>query len=306
MQKPTRKREPCGPRSTSRARAILLMMLAVTLFACLDATAKYLVTIGQIPATQVVWVRFAGQLLIMIVALGALNVPSLLATRKWKHQALRSTLLLFSTVFNFLALRHLRLDQTVTIQFLAPLIVALLAGPLLGEWVGWRRLVAIGVGFLGVLIVIRPGFAGFHPAMLLALGCVLSYAGFILLTRYLSAHDRAEVTLFCSLIVGTYLMAPVALVDWVWPTAAWQWALLASMGLWAGVGHYVFILAHRYAPASSVAPFMYFQLVSVTAIGFLLFADLPDRWTLAGSAVIVASGVYLWHRERVRAAERDE
>lgn len=304
MQRPVASQPSTVERPQSRVRGIVLIMLAVSFFSCLDSTAKYLILNSPMPAAQVVWLRFLGQFVVVTAMLGAVNLPRLLMTRKWRQQALRSALLLTSTLLNFAALRYLRLDQTVTIQFLAPLVVALLAGPVLGEWVGWRRMLAIATGFAGVLLVMRPGFAGFHPAMLLSVGCVLCYAGFILVTRWLAAHDPAEVTLVCSLIVGTFGMAPMALIEWVWPTAAWQWWLLASMGLWATAGHYIFIVAHRYAPASTIAPFMYVQLLSVAAIGYGLFGDVPDHWTLAGSAIIVASGIFLWHRERVTASGR--
>lgn len=292
------------PRQTDRVRAIGLMILAVSLFSGLDATAKYLVTTTDTPLTQIVWIRFLGQFAVIVVVLGAVSVPRLLHSQKPGLQVARSFLLLFSTACNFLALRHLRLDQTVTIQFLAPLLVAMLAGPMLGEWIGWRRLVAVVVGFVGILIMIRPGFADIHPAVLWALGSMLCYAAFMLLTRYLTAYDPPATTLFYSLFAGTFLVAPLALMDWVWPRELFTWALLAGMGLWAAAGHYVFILAHRAAPASVVAPFLYVQLVSVTGLGFFVFGDLPDLWTLAGAAVVVGSGIYLVHRERVRRAER--
>jgi drug/metabolite transporter (DMT)-like permease len=180
------------------------------------------------------------------------------------------------------------------------LLVALLAGPTLGEWVGWRRLTAILVGFAGILIAIRPGLAAFHPAVLFSLGSMLSYACFILLTRYLTGSDRPETTLFYSLIAGTIFVAPVAVMEWVWPADAFAWMLLVSLGLWGGAGHDIFILAHRSAPASSIAPFLYFQLVSVTALGFLVFGDLPDLWTLVGAVIIIASGIYLLRRGQLR------
>lgn len=281
------------------------MVLAVTHFSCLDAVAKYLVTTGGLPVTQVVWMRFLGAFITVVFALGAVNIPRLLASRRKTHQLLRSSLLLFSTLLNFLALRTLRLDQTVTIQFLAPLLVALLAGPLLGEWVGWRRMVAIGVGFCGILVVIRPGFATFDPAILLALGCMVCYGGFMLVTRYLAAHDPPDVTMFYSLLFGTYVMAPLAIVDWVWPAETWHWALMMAYGAVGALGHFIFVLAHRHAPASTIAPFLYAQILSVTAIGWVVFGDLPDQWTALGSAIIIASGLYLWHREQAQTRARE-
>lgn len=199
--------------------AIGLMCVAWALFACLDTTAKYLVTATDLPTVQLVWTRFLGQLIAMVVALGLLAVPSLLRTRKLKVQIGRSFLLLGSTAFNFLALRHLRLDQTTTIGFLTPLTVAVLAGPLLGEWIGWRRAIAVLVGFCGILVAVRPGFTHVHPAVLFSLCSMLCYAMFSIVTRYLAPFDRAEVTLFYSLLAGTVILAPLALTEWVWPSS---------------------------------------------------------------------------------------
>ena len=286
-----------------RGRAIGLMCIAWALFSCIDGTAKYLTTVLHVPTLQVVWVRFLGQFVAMLLAFGLLAVPRLLRSTKPGHQLIRSALLLSSTVFNFFALQTLRLDQTMTIQFLTPLTVALLAGPLLGEWIGWRRFVAILVGFGGILVAVRPGLGGFQPAIGLAFVSMLSYAAFSLLTRYLSPHDPAEVTLFYSLFAGALLLAPVGIGGWVWPADWLTWALIATIGLWAGAGHYIFIIAHRYAPASVLAPFVYMALLTHSAIGFFVFGQLPDAWTLAGAAIVVVSGLYLIHRERVRARE---
>lgn len=284
---------------TSRLKSIGLMCLAVSVFACLDASAKYLQARSGLPMPQIVWLRFLGQMAVIVVVLGAINIPALVSTKKPWHQALRSLLLLGSTAFNFAALVTLRMDQSLTIQFLAPLLVALLAGPLLGEWVGWRRMLAIVVGFGGILVAIRPGYAEIPPAVLLSFGCMLCYALFMLSTRYLAAFDPPEVTLFLSLFAGTLLCAPLALMQWVWPPDALTWVMLGMLGMFGGAGHYLFILAYRSAPASAVAPFLYTQLIAASAIGYLVFSDIPDLWTLAGSAIIAMSGIYLVHRERV-------
>jgi drug/metabolite transporter (DMT)-like permease len=307
MQKPSGGAPPAN-QLRDRLRAIGLIVVAVCLFACLDGTAKYLYSEVKLPLFQIVWMRFIGQFLVIVIALGAINIPRLLQTQKLKHQLLRSVLLLFSTLFNFLALRHLRLDQATTVMFLAPLTVALLAGPLIGEWVGWRRLVAILVGFCGILVVIRPGYATLQPAMLYSLCAMVSYALFILTTRYLAGYDPSENTLFYSLIVGTAVMTPLALVDWVWPADGFVWLLISSLGVWAAAGHYLFIVAHRWAPASTIAPFLYLQLITVSVFGYFVFGDVPDFWTACGSAIIIGSGIYLLHRERVtqRAAVTQE
>lgn len=288
---------PEAHQARTRLKAIALVVVAVTCFACLDGTAKYLVSVAELPVTQVVWLRFVSQVLVVVLAVGVVAFPRMASTERLPQQLARSLMMLAATAFNMVALRYLRLDQTTTILFLSPLTVALLAGPLLGEWVGWRRLFAIMVGFTGILLAIRPGFTEFHPAFLLSLGCMLSYSMLILLTRYLAAHDSSETTLFYSMIVGSVVTAPWALMDWVWPEGLIVWIVLMSMGTFAAVGHYLFIVAHRIAPTSALAPFLYVQLLSVTAFGYLVFGDFPDKWTIAGSAIIVASGIYLVHRE---------
>ena len=285
--------------SGDRLKAIVLMVLAVTMFSCLEATAKYLTTVAKLPFAEIVWVRFLGQFVVIVVTLGLVSVPRLLRSAKPWHQLVRSCLLLASTAFNFLALRHLRLDQTLSIQFLAPLMVALLAGPLLGEWVGWRRLVAILVGFCGILIIVRPGIETISVGMIYAFMCMLGYTGFSLLTRYVANRDPPDVTLFYSLLAGTLCVAPFAIADWVWPADRLTLVLMLSVGLWGAIGHYLFIVAYQLAPASTIAPFIYLQLLSITGFGYFVFGDLPDIWTLGGASVVIASGIYLVHRETV-------
>jgi len=290
--------QPLPGRRGSRLKAIGLMCLAVSLFGCLDTTAKYLGTLAGIPVAQVVWMRFLAQMLLFMAAVGPMTLPRLARSNRLCLQFVRSSLLLGATVFNFLALQHLRLDQTTTMFFLTPLTVALLAGPLLGEWVGWRRYLAILVGFMGILVAIRPGIANVHPAFLLSLGAMLSYAGFSLITRHLAPLDHPQVTFFYSMLVGIVLVAPFALTNWVWPQR-WQiWALLPLLGVFGGIGHYLFILSNRLAPASVVSPFVYAGLVSNTTLGYLVFGDLPDRWTMLGAGIVVGSGLYLIGRER--------
>lgn len=285
-----------------RVKAIGLMCIALIFFSCLDTSAKYLATYARIPIAEIVWVRFLGQVLLMM-ALAGTAVPALFATNKLKLQLVRSVLMVLTTVGNFLALQWLRLDQTVTIVFLAPLVVALLAGPLLGEWVGWRRLVAILVGFLGILIATRPGFAELNPGVAFSLGGMIAYALFMLLTRHIVAYDPPMVTLFYSMFAGVVCAAPFALQHWVWPSTPLAWLLMCLLGAFGGIGHYFFILAYRLAPASSIAPFIYLQLVSMIALGFIVFGDVPDAWTLLGAAVVIGSGIYLIHRERVTRGE---
>ena len=284
-----------------RLTAIGLLILAVSLFSGLDTVAKWLVTRLHIPLTEVVWLRFAGQTFYMVLIFGIVGVPGLLTTQRLSWQLARSCLMIATTACNFFALQTLRLDQTVTIIFLAPLVVAALAGPLLGEWVGWRRGLAIGVGFLGVLIALHPGAAPLSAAVFVAFSGMFAYALFMLLTRHLSALDPPFVTLFYSMVAGTLLGFPLALHDWVTPPDLTTWGLLAALGALGGAGHMLFIFAYKFAPASTVSPFIYVQLLTMVSSGYLVFGDVPDGWTLAGAAVVIASGVYLVHRERVTA-----
>lgn len=287
-----------------RLKAIVLMVVAIGLFSCLDAAAKYLVTRRGYPVVEVAWLRFTGQALYMVAIYFVFRLPALVATRQPGLQALRSLLMLGTTAFNFLALKYLRLDQTITIVFLAPLVVALLAGPLLGEWVGWRRLVAVMVGFCGILVVVRPGFAEVHPALGYAFLAMAVYAAFMLLTRHMGRVDDAFVTLFCSMLAGAFGLAPFALAQFVVPATAHDVAILAGLGVLGGAGHFLFLNAYRLAPASTVTPFLYLQLLSMVALGYFVFGDRPDAWTLLGSSIVIGSGVYLVHREQLRRSAR--
>jgi drug/metabolite transporter (DMT)-like permease len=279
------------------------MVLATVCFAVLDSTAKYLVVIEHVPVTQVTWLRFAGHVVFSAVVLWPFALRPSQRSAKPLIQIVRSMLMIVTTGFNFLALRYLQLDQTITIFFLTPLLVAALAGPLLGEWVGWHRMLAILAGFAGVLVVMHPGIGTVHWAMLLALIATLGYAFYNLATRYLAAFDPASVTQTYTPLGGVLLLAPFAVGVWHWPDGAGQWLLLASLGFWGGLGHWLLILAHRGAPAPVLAPFIYLGLIWMSAAGFLVFGDVPTWWTLSGAAVVILSGLYLLARERKAVGE---
>ena len=200
-----------------RLEAIGLMALATICFAGLDSTAKYLVGIKSVPVAEVSWFRFAGHAVFTALVLSPLAFKPSLRSKKPVVQIVRSALMVVTTGFNFVALRYLQLDQTVTIFFLTPLIVAALAGPLLGEWVGWHRMLAIVSGFLGVLLVMHPGFGTVHWAMLLVLVATFGYALYNLATRYLAAFDPPEVTQTFTPLVGVVVLAPFALSAWQTP-----------------------------------------------------------------------------------------
>jgi drug/metabolite transporter (DMT)-like permease len=296
----TRRRKPLpltAAEVTTRLRAVGLYCLALLMFACLDAAAKY--ASRSLPVMEVVFARYAGAMIVALLALRPWRELPLYLTRRPILQLARSLFLTVSTVFNFLALRHLQLAETTTIAFAGAFVVAGLAGPMLGEWIGPRRWAAIAVGFIGVVIVTRPGPEGIQPAVVFSIGSMLCNSFYLLLTRELAPTDSAEGMLLFPAIAATILMAPVALPDAVWPPNLLIAVLLVAIGLLGAVGHWFLILAHRRAPAASLAPFVYFQLIWMTGLGYLVFGDLPHRLTLVGAAVIVASGLYILYRQRV-------
>lgn len=280
-----------------RLIGIGLMCGAVASFAVLDAAAKYLN--GHMDTLQVVWARYASAFLLTLLISNPISQPGLLRTARPVLQLVRSALLLGSTLFNFLAFRFLQLDQALSILFSTPFMVAILAGPMLGEWIGWRRWMAILVGFVGVLLVTRPGYGGIHWAALYSVASAVCYALYIIATRILSRSDTSETTLFYSNLVGVIAMLPVLPFVWTTPDNWFLILLMAGFGAFGSFGHYLLIVGHRLAPASILAPFMYTQLVWAVLLGFLIFGDVPNNWTLAGAAVVVTSGLYLLYRERV-------
>jgi drug/metabolite transporter (DMT)-like permease len=279
-----------------RLTGIALMCAAVATFSCLDATGKYL--LRYMDPLQVVWARYFGAFLLAVIFLNPITTPKLLTTTRPFMQLGRSTLLLVSTALNFFALRYLQLDEALAILFSTPFLVALLCGPLLGEWVGWRRWTAISVGFIGVLLVARPGFAGLHPTALLSFGSAVCYSLYVISTRVLARSDSSETTLFYSNLVGAVAMLPVIPFVWTPPDNAFVVALMVLVGALGSGGHYLLIRGHRLAPASTLAPFIYTQMVWTTTLGFLVFGDVPHRWTIVGGLVVVSSGLYLLYRER--------
>jgi drug/metabolite transporter (DMT)-like permease len=279
-----------------RLIGIALMCGAVATFSCLDTTGKYL--LQYMHPLQVVWVRYTGAFLLAFLFLNPLTSPGMLVTRRPWLQIGRSALLLLSTALNFIALQFLQLDEALSILFSTPFMVAILCGPLLGEWVGWRRWIAIGVGFVGVLLVARPGLGGLHPAALLTLGSAICYSLYSISTRVLARSDSSETTLFYSNLVGALAMLPVVPFVWSMPPSWFVIVLMVLIGGFGSFGHYLLIRGHRLAPASALAPFIYTQLVWTTALGFLVFGDVPHRWTIVGGLIVVGSGLYLLYRER--------
>ena len=288
--------DPAQEQRRQRLRGIALMCGAVACFACLDAMAKYLV--GHLDTLQVVAMRFVIAFLVALIVSNPITRPGLLRTTRPGLQIVRGLMLISTTIFNFLAFRYLQLDEALAILFSTPLLVAILAGPILGEWVGWRRWTAIGVGFIGVLVVIRPGLGGMQWAALLSVAAAILYAGYSIATRMVMRHDSAETTLFCANLVGAVIMLVALPFVWTAPPSVLDFVLLLGVGAFGSLGHFLLILAHHRAPASVLSPFIYSQLVWASALGYLVFAQVPSGWTLAGATIVVASGLYLLNRER--------
>ncbi|MCZ8259599.1 MAG: DMT family transporter [Beijerinckiaceae bacterium] len=282
----------------NRMKAILLILLAFACFSALDATAKWLSP--RIGVVETTWARYLSSFLIVSVFLNPWSKPGLMRTSRPMLQAIRSATLLVSTVLNFIALQYLQLAETTTILFLQPLLVALISGPLLGEWAGPRRLVAIGVGFIGVLLITRPGAGGIHWAAIFSFLGVGAYAAYSMITRVLAAHDSSETTMFYSAIAGVVVLTPIIPFIWRMPADGLTLALMVLVGFWGALGHWLLILAHRHASAATLAPFLYTQIIWMIGLGYFVFGDLPDLWTLAGASIVIMSGIYLFHRERVR------
>ena len=279
-------------------KAIGLMVLATICFAALDTTAKYLADTKGVPVAQITWLRFAGHVVFSAVVLWPFALRPSLRSAKPFVQIVRSGLMILTTALNFIALKYLQLDENITIFFLTPLLVAALAGPILGEWVGWHRLVAIVAGFIGVLVVMHPGIGTFQWAMLFTLGATVGYALYNVATRYLAAFDPPSVTQTYTPLVGLVVMTPFGLAAWQSPQDWGMWVLFASLGFWGGLGHWFLILAHRIAPAGVLAPYIYLGLIWMSAAGFVLFDDVPTAWTLVGGAIVIVAGLYLLARER--------
>jgi len=281
-----------------RMRAIALMCAATICFAGLDTSAKSLS--GVLPAIEIVWARYVAAAIVGLVAVRPFLHPEVLRSKRPLLQILRSLLLLASTTTNFLALRQLQLAETSTINFLTPLFVVLLAGPLLGEWAGGARLVAVAIGFVGVIVATGSGTHAFQPVVFVAIAGVFCNAGYALTTRLLASSDPSTTTLFWTPLAGVVLLTPALPFAWINPPSLTILAVMVGMGFFASLGHWLLILAHERAPASVLTPFGYTQLLWMILSGLLVFGDRPSGRILLGAGIVVGCGLYLIWRERAR------
>jgi drug/metabolite transporter (DMT)-like permease len=274
----------------------LLVLLAMTLFPVLDGVAKYLA--DDYHVVQLSWARSFFQTLTVVAFISVfVRRPTQVArTSRPGLQVLRGLIMGAMNLLYFLALTYMPLADMVAILFVSPLLVTALCVPLLGESVGPRRWIAVTIGFVGALVIIRPGLGVFQWAALLPLLVAFLYACYQIVTRGLAATDAPLTTLLYTSGVSLVPMVIVAPFFWTPPTLA-AWGLFAGVGVFAGLGHFALIKAFDFANASTLAPYIYFQILSGVAMGYLVFGDLPDRWTILGTGVIVASGAYVAYRE---------
>jgi len=277
------------------------MIVASTVFlASSDAMAKYLVR--SMPAPEVAWIRFLVFVLIMLPIVLAPSSANPMRSTRPLVQVARGLALLSSSIFFIIGLGFLPIAEAAATAFIAPVFVTGLSIVFLGEKVGMRRWIATTVGLIGVLVVVRPGTSAFHPAAVFPILSALGWAVALVLTRKITGGDRAITTMAFTAITGFLVMSVV--VPFYWISPSWPQILLGvAIGVSSTFGHWIVVLAFRYADASVLAPFSYVQLVWVSLLGFFVFGEVPDAWTFGGAAIIIASGVYTAHRERVRRAQ---
>jgi drug/metabolite transporter (DMT)-like permease len=287
-----------------RLAGIGLMLVATLMFTGIDTCAKWLVEAGM-PPMAVVFIRYFVHMLLA----AALFFPSmgreLFSTeRPWLEFA-RGMSLLVGTILNFTAIKYLPLTLTAAIFFTVPLWVCALSIPLLGERVGWRRWAAILVGFCGALITTQIWSVNFHWAAFLSIFTALCASLYAILTRKLAGVDSTATQQFYAAAICSVGIAPMAFLEWQWPVTQIGWTVFALIGVFGWAGHHLLTVAHRFAPASTLAPFMYIQMFYMTASSWIIFHTPPDIWVIAGSLLVLASGLFIWLREKQLSEETE-
>ncbi|MEP4380526.1 MAG: DMT family transporter [Alphaproteobacteria bacterium] len=280
-------------------RGVLMMCFAVFCFATMNGFVKELR--GQeLPLIEIIWGRYFFHTL-FVLAIFPRRIPTLLAGSDKGLQVVRSILVLAATACMFTAVGLMPLADAVAITFIAPLLITALSVPLLKERVGLRRWIAVFVGFLGMIVIIRPGGGLFQLAALLPITVTLFYAIYQIITRMISHRTDPINSVFYTAIVGGVVMSLIVPFFWQTPTLE-QWGLLVVAGFLGGLGHWAIILAYQRAEAPLVAPFAYSELIWASLMGIALFGDFPDVWTLVGAGIIAMSGIYILRRERTTKA----
>ena len=282
--------EIATPNRTSRPlRGVLFMCIACALFPIMNGIVKLLAVTYE--PQQIVWFRIVSHLVLVAAVFMPRMGLGLLRTRRIGTQFVSSVMMLLSTLFFFSAVKYVPVAEAISVTFVAPLAVVLLAWPLLGERITLFRMAAVIVGFSGVLIVIRPGSAVFQWASVLLLGSAMCYAIYQILIRRLAGTDQPATSIFYSVLLGAILMSLWLPFVWKTPVAWTDWALLCSLGVFGALGHYCVAKAMTYASANFVAPFNYTQMIGSVIVGYAMFAEVPDFYTWLGTAVIVGAGL---------------
>ena len=271
-----------------------LMIIMTACFSSLDASAKY--ACNELPLWMVMWGRYLFHFIFITIFFLRGAPRAIIFTKNLKLQILRSVLIFCAGVTFWSGLMYLPLADCTVIAFISPLLVTILSVFLLGEKFGFHRWGCVMTGLLGVIFVIRPGMGIVHWAVVLPLLSALFYAALLITTRVLGQREDALTTLFYTSIGGLILSSIMVLFFWKAPSPM-QWLFLVWLGLIGAVGHFFMIKAFEKAPASLLAPFNYTSLIWATFLGFFLFGDLPDAWTIFGAMIIISSGLYLVKRE---------
>ena len=278
------------------AMGIAVMVAGMIILASTDAVSKHLTL--SFAVIQILWVRFLVFALVGTSLALRKNGVQGLRTKRPVAQVARAIILNLANFIFVYALSQMPMADAHSIMAIAPLLITAASVPLLGEVVGIRRWLAISAAFAGMLIILRPGTGVFDPVSLVPLAGACCFASYTILTKVISRDDSHETTLFYTGVIGFFLMSVFAPFSWVEPIGI-DWFWLAVAGIGGTLAHVCIIVALHMAPASSLQPFNYTMLVWATVLGFLVFGDLPDSWTVVGATVIVASGLYSWHRERL-------
>jgi drug/metabolite transporter (DMT)-like permease len=275
-------------------KAITFNLLAWVMLPIMDGFAKYLST--DLPVLQITWARYFFTVAFTFPIMFFFYRSQLKWSDKPKLQILRGLILLIANICFFYSISVISLAKALTLAFVAPLIVTAFSPFLLGEKVGFRRWSAVVIGFIGSLVVIRPGFVEINLASLAALGTGVMYGFYLIITRKLSTSDNPLLTLLLTGVVGAVIITCMMPFVWVKPTLN-QWSMMAAIGVFACIGHLFLILSLKYADASKLAPFSYFEIITNIIIGYYFFSDFPDNWTFLGLFIIVLSGIYISRRE---------
>ena len=275
-------------------KAILLNLSAWVMLPIMDGFAKYLSS--SIPILQITWSRYFFTVVIALPIMFFFFRKNLKPSNKPKLQFIRGLLLFFANILFFYSISIISLSKALTLAFIAPLIVTILSPVLLNEKVGFKRWAAVITGFIGSIIVLRPGFVEINLATISALGTGFLYGIYLIVTRKLHNSDHPLLTLLITGIVGAVIGSTIMPVVWVQPTLI-EWYMMFAIGFFASIGHLLLILSLRYADASKLAPFGYFEIITNIIIGYYFFNHFPDTWTFLGLFVIISSGIYIFRRE---------